>query len=134
MSQEQNYSKKKISSNDENINNNEDSIINIIDEEEIIKNSKEKQVHYHHKEKTKNLKKINNDIEIISEKKIVKVKNLINDEYINEYNPNIQNNDINPKLKFFIDTESVSDSDRDLSSASLSRDSLNNNVQDDKQD
>ena len=80
------------------------------------------------------MKKINNDIEIFSEKKIVKVKNLINEEYINEYNPNIQNNNINNKLKFFVDTQSVSDSDRDLSSASLSRDSLNNNVQDDKQD
>ncbi len=31
-----------------------------------------------------------------------------------------------PKLKFFIDTESISESDKDLSSASLSNDSSEN--------
>ena len=127
MLPEKNYSQKKISLNDKNINNLEDSFIKII-EDEISKNSKERQVH-----QKKNMKKINNDIEIISEKKIVKVKNLINEEYINEYNPNIQNNNINPKLKFFVDTQSVSDSDRDLSSASLSRDSFSNSVHEEKE-
>ena len=67
-----------------------------------------------------------NDIEIVQEKKIVKVKALIDEEFIDNYDPIIQDNS-NPKLKFFIDTESVSESDKDLSSASLSNESMEDN-------
>ena len=117
---------KKISLGNDNSNNNESSGIKIVDEQ-TTKSSNGK--NYHNKEKEKKnaiLKKINNDIEIVQETKIVKVKNLMDDDFINEYDPKIQDNNINPKLKFFIDIESVSESDKDLSSASLSNDSFEN--------
>ena len=126
---------KKIITNNNNENsiNNESSEIKIV-EESTVKNTDGKG--YHHKEKDKNskksnVKKINNDIEIVQEKKIVKVKTLIDDDFINEYDPMIQDNS-NPKLNFFIDNDSVSDSDRDLSSASLSNESMENNKEDNK--
>ena len=120
--QESNDSQKKISLNNENNNNMVDSTIKII-EDPSSKTINEKS--YHHKEKDKlkgaPLKKTNNDNDDLKEKNIVKVKDLIDDEYINDYNPEIQNHVINPKLNFFVDCESVSDSDKDLSSASLSK-------------
>ena len=113
----------------ENSINNESSEIKIV-EETIVKNLDGKKYHHKEKEKKKNKKdynkKINNDIEIVQEKKIVKVKNLINDEYLHNYDPMIQERSI-PKLKFFIDYESMSESDKDLSSASLSSESMENN-------
>ena len=105
---------KKISLGNDNSNNNESSGIKIVDEQ-TTKSSNGK--NYHNKEKEKKnaiLKKINNDIEIVQETKIVKVKNLMDDDFINEYDPKIQDNNINPKLKFFIDIESVSESDKDF--------------------
>ena len=124
--QEHNFQQKKFSINNENSNNLENSEIKI-NEGQISKSPKDNN-QSHHKEKIKNnfLKKINNEAEAISETKVVKVKDLIDDEYINDYNPIIQNNNINPKLQFFVDCESVSESDKDLSSGSLSRDSVNN--------
>ena len=87
--------------------------------------------HAKEKEKTKIknaiLKKINNDVEIVEEKKTVKVKDLIDNKYINEYQPEMQDNIKNPKLKFFIDCESCSESEQDLSSASISNESMDNN-------
>ena len=121
---------KKISLNNENSNNLESSGIQII-EDSNTNNSNEKPTH--HKEKGKKpikkhiYKKINNDIQIIQEQKIVKVKNLINDEYINNYDPILQDNTVYPKLKFFVDNESASESDRELSSASLSSEEMDNN-------
>ena len=119
-------SQKKISTNNENSNNLESSGIKIV-EESTIKSPSLK--NYRNKEKEKKnalLKKYSNDIEIVQETKIVKVKNLIDSEFMDGYNPQIQDNTMHPKLKFFIDTESVSESDKDLSSASLSNDSLEN--------
>ena len=100
-----------------------DSTLKII-ENPTTKTSNEKPYHHKEKDKLKNtqLKKANNENDDIKEKKIVKVRNLIDDEFINDYNPEIQNNEINPKLNFFVDCESVSESDKDLSSASLSKD------------
>ena len=121
--QESNDSQKKISSNNENIINMDDSTLKVI-EDPTTKTPNEKPYHYKEKDKIKNIlpKKANNENDDIKEKKIVKVRNLIDDEFINDYNPEIQNNEINPKLNFFVDCESVSESDKDLSSASLSKD------------
>ena len=119
-------SQKKISTNNENSNNLESSGIKIV-EESTIKSPSLK--NYRNKEKEKKnalLKKYSNDIEIVQETKIVKVKSLIDSEFIDGYNPQIQDNTMYPKLKFFIDTESISESDKDLSSASLSNDSSEN--------
>ena len=117
---------KKISLGNDNSNNYESSSTKIVDEQ-TPKTSNGK--NYHNKEKEKKnaiLKKTNTDIEIVQEAKIVKVKNLMDDDFFNDYDPKIQDNNINPKLKFFIDNESVSESDKDLSSASLSNDSFEN--------
>ena len=117
---------KKISLGNDNSNNYESSGTKIVDEQ-TPKTSNGK--NYHNKEKEKKnaiLKKTNTDIEIVQEAKIVKVKNLMDDDFFNDYDPKIQDNNINPKLKFFIDNESVSESDKDLSSASLSNDSFEN--------
>ena len=117
---------KKISLGNDNSNNYESSGTKIVDEQ-TTKTSNGK--NYHNKEKEKKnaiLKKTNTDIEIVQEAKIVKVKNLMDDDFFNDYDPKIQDNNINPKLKFFIDNESVSESDKDLSSASLSNDSFEN--------
>ena len=90
-----------------------------------------KAMHAKEKEKSKIknaiLKKINNDVEIVEEKKAVKVKDFIDNKYINEYQPEMQDNITNPKLKFFIDCESCSESEQDLSSASISNESIDNN-------
>ena len=121
---------KKISINNENSNNYDSSGIQII-EESNTNNSNEKTIN--HKEKGKKqikkqiLKKISNDIEIVQEQKIVKIKDLINDDYINSYDPIMQDNTVFPKLRFFVDNESVSESDIDLSSASLSSEEMENN-------
>ena len=129
-SNEHSPTQKKISINNENYNNYDTSGIQII-EESNTNNSNEKTVH--HKEKGKKqikkniLKKINNEIEIVQEQKIVKIKELINDEYINSYDPIMQDNTVFPKLSFFVDNESVSESDKDLSSASLSSEEMENN-------
>ena len=126
---EQSSLHKKMAYNNENSINNDSSEIKIV-EETIIKNPNGKA--YHHKEKEKkktkkdNAKKTNKDIEIVQEKKIVKVKTLIDDDFIHNYDPMIQDSSI-PKLKFYIDYESMSESDKDLSSASLSSDSMENN-------
>lgn len=125
---EQSQTQKKISLNNENSINNESSEIKIV-EETTVKNSNGKGYHLKEKDKSSKkstVKKISNDIEIVQEKKIVKVKDLIDDDFINNYDPMIQDNSI-PKLNFFIDNESVSDSDKDLSSASISDESMENN-------
>ncbi len=97
-----------------------------------------KGVHTKEKEKTKIknaiLKKINNDVEIVEEKKAVKVKDFIDNKYINEYKPEMQDNITNPKLKFFIDCESCSESEQDLSSASISNESIDNNKRENSKD
>ena len=118
---------KKISLNNENSINNESSEIKIVEETTVPKILNEKS-HRKGKEKLKNsiLKKIN-DIEILQEEKIVKAKTFIDNEYINNYDPMMQDHTICPKLKFYIDNESVSESDKDLSSASLSSESKDNN-------
>ena len=54
--------------------------------------------------------------------KSIKVRELYDDNYLNDYDPDIQNNNLYPKLNFYISCESVSESDKDLSSASLSDD------------
>ena len=112
---------KKISLSGENSNNFETSGIRIV-EEQSTKNPSVRGYHNKEKEKRNSLsKKFSDDLETVKEtKKIVKVKNLIDAEFIDGYNPQIQDNTIHPKLKFFVDTESVSESDRDLSSASFS--------------
>ena len=125
-----NFKQKNFSINNENSNNFEYSGIKII-EAQITKRTNENKSHDKKKIKNKFLKKENN-IDTISDKKIIKVKDLIDDEYINNYNPIIQNNNINPKLQFFIDYESVSESDKDLSSASISIDSINNEEKNEK--
>ena len=126
---EQSSTHKKNVFNNENSINNDSSDIKIV-EETIIKNPNGKNYQQKEKEKKKtkkdNVKKMKNDIEIVQEKKIVKVKALIDEEFIDNYDPIIQDNS-NPKLKFFIDTESVSESDKDLSSASLSNESMEDN-------
>ena len=96
-----------------------------------VGNPKEKE-----KTKIKNaiLKKINNDVEIIEEKKTVKVKDLMDNKYINEYDPEIQDNIKNPKINFFIDCESCSESEQDLSSASISNESMDNNKRENSKD
>ena len=78
------------------------------------------------KSKIKNaiLKKLNNDVEIVEETKITKVKDLMDNKFINEYDPEIQDNTKNPQLKFYIDCESCSESEQDLSSASISDESM----------
>ena len=121
--QESNDSQKKEALNDENNNNKMDSALKEI-EDSAAKTQNEKSYHHKEKDKIKNtqVKKTNNENDIIKETKIVKIRNLIDDEFINDYNPEIQNNAINPKLNFFVDCESVSESDKDLSSASLSKD------------
>ena len=121
--QESNDSQKKIAVNNENNINMVDSTLKLI-EDSTTKTPNEKPYHHKEKDKIKNTlpKKANNENDIIKEKKIVKVRNLIDDEYINDYNPEMQNNVINPKLNFFVDCESVSESDKELSSASLSKD------------
>ena len=128
-------SQKKNSKNNENFNNFESSGIQII-EETVSKTFNEKPGRLmHYKEKGKNKikkdihKKLNssNEIEIVQEQKIVKIKHLINNEFIDTYDPMIQDNKAHPKLKFFIDNESVSESDKDLSSASLSSEEQENN-------
>ena len=121
--QESNDSQKKISLNNENNNNMMDSTIKVV-EDQTSKTSNEKPYHHKEKDKIKNnlIKKANNENDSIKEKNIVKVRSLIDDEFINDYNPEIQNNVINPKLDFFVNCESVSESDKDLSSASLSKD------------
>ena len=117
--QEKNNSQRKINLGKDNNNHIMDLAFKII-EEEANKMTTEKIYHSKEKEKIKNslLKKS----KIKKEKKTIKVRNLIDDEFIHEYNPEMQNNIINPKLNFFIDCESVSESDKDLSSASLSID------------
>ena len=79
------------------------------------------------KSKIKNaiFKKLNaNDVEIVEETKITKVKDLMDNKFINEYDPEIQDNTKNPQLKFYIDCESCSESEQDLSSASISDESM----------
>ena len=97
-----------------------------------------KAMHAKEKEKSKIknaiLKKINNDVEIVEEKKAVKVKDFIDNKYINEYQPEMQDNTKNPKLKFFIDCESCSESEQDLSSASISNESMDNNKRENSKD
>ena len=128
ISEQSSIHKKNIFNNENSINN-DSSDIKIV-EETIIKNPNGKNYQQKEKEKKKtkkdNVKKMKNDIEIVQEKKIVKVKALIDEEFIDNYDPIIQDNS-NPKLKFFIDTESVSESDKDLSSASLSNESMEDN-------
>ena len=77
------------------------------------------------KEKEKNLilKKINSGIEIIPERNNLKVKELIDEEFLGEYDPQIQNNTKNPKLNFYIRCNSMSESDMEYSSESISKDS-----------
>ena len=53
------------------------------------------------------------------------VKKFIDDVYIKDYTPDIQNHKLYPKLDFYIDCNSVSESDKELSSASLSVESKN---------
>ena len=80
------------------------------------------------------LKKINNEVEIVEEKKTVKVKDLIDNKCINEYDPEVQDNIKNPKLKFFIDCGSCSESEQDLSSASISNESMDNDKKENSKD
>ena len=62
------------------------------------------------------------------------MKDLIDKKYINEYQPEMQDNIKNPKLKFFIDCESCSESEQDLSSASISNESMDNNKKENSKD
>ena len=78
------------------------------------------------------LKKLNNEVEIVEEMKNVKVKDLIDNKFINEYDPEIQDNKKYPKLNFFIDCESCSESEQDLSSASISEESTENKKENSK--
>ena len=51
------------------------------------------------------------------------LKKFIDDVYIKDYTPDIQNHTLYPKLEFYIDCNSVSESDKELSSASFSEES-----------
>ena len=95
-------------SDNNNTENSEDSSIKVIDEKSFSKT-------YFKKKKIKSNKE--------NESKKVKVKELCDDKFINDYDPQLQNNKINPKLKFFIDCQSLSESDKELSSPSVSKDS-----------
>ena len=79
---EQSSTHKKNVFNNENSINNDSSDIKIV-EETIIKNPNGKNYQQKEKEKKKtkkdNVKKMKNDIEIVQEKKIVKVKSLVDD-------------------------------------------------------
>ena len=126
------FSKKQKSDNNENTNINESSDIQIV-EEDRNKNPKTKSMPRNGNEKARlkknNAHKLNSEkLEIVQEEKSVKIKNIIDEEYMNRYDPQIQDNALNPKLKFFIDNESISESDKNLSSASLSSDSEENNI------
>ena len=115
---------------------NKENVINLGDsdskkEEEIkYRSPSTKALHMKEKEKSKIknaiLKKLNNEIEIVEEIKNVKVKDLIDNKFIKEYDPEMQDNDKYPKLNFFIDCGSCSESEQDLSSASISQDSTEN--------
>ena len=70
----------------------------------------------------------------MEEKKTVKVKDLIDNKCINEYDPEMQDNIKNPKLKFFIDCGSCSESEQDLSSASISNESMDNDKKENSKD
>ena len=126
---EQASNQKKITLNNENSINNESSEIKIVEETTLPKTSNDKYRRNKAKDKIKNaiMKKTNNEVEIVQEKNIVKAKTFIDNEYINNYDPMMQDHNTYPKLKFFIDTESVSETDKDLSSASLSSESKDNN-------
>ena len=118
--QESNNSQRKINLGKDNNNNLMDLAFKII-EEEANKMTTEKI--YHSKEKDKMKNSLLKKSKVAKEKKrMIKVRNLMDDEFMHDYNPEMQNNIINPKLHFFIDCESVSESDKDLSSASLSKD------------
>ena len=78
------------------------------------------------------LKKLNSDIEIVEETKNVKVKDLMDNKFINEYDPEMQDNIKYPKMNFFIDCGSCSESEQDLSSASISQESTENKKENSK--
>ena len=112
---------------------NKENVINLADSDskkiEDIKhrNSSMKNIQSKEKEKsrikTSIMKKLNNEIEIVEETKNYKVKDLMDNNFINEYDPEMQDNVKYPKLKFFIDCGSCSESEQDLSSASISEES-----------
>ena len=137
MTSKENILQEKEPKNKENVINLGDSNSKKLDESKRHSPSI-KGVHTKEKEKTKIknaiLKKINNDVEIVEEKKAVKVKDFIDNKYINEYKPEMQDNITNPKLKFFIDCESCSESEQDLSSASISNESIDNNKRENSKD
>ena len=70
--------------------------------------------------KTEKATNINNETN--DNLKSIKIRELYDDNYLNDYDPDIQNNNLYPKLNFYISCQSVSESDKDLSSASLSDD------------
>ena len=123
---------------------NKENIINLVDsdskKEEETKHRSPSLKAIQNKEKEKSriknaiLKKLNNEGEIVEEKKTVKVKDLIDNKCINEYDPVMQDNIKNPKLKFFIDCESCSESEQDLSSASISNESMDNDKKENSKD
>ena len=134
MTSKENILQEKDSKNKENLINLSESDSKKLDEGKHRSSSS----HQKEKEKTKIknaiLKKLNNDVEIIEEKKTVKVKDLMDNKYINEYDPEIQDNIKNPKINFFIDCESCSESEQDLSSASISNESMDNNKRENSKD
>ena len=137
MTSKENILQEKDSKNKENLINLSESDSKKLDEGKH-RSSSSKVGHQKEKEKTKIknaiLKKLNNDVEIIEEKKAVKVKDLMDNKYINEYDPEIQDNIKNPKINFFIDCESCSESEQDLSSASISNESMDNNKRENSKD
>ena len=84
-------------------------------------------------DKKKLLLELNNNETIRNdgEKNIIGNINNIGKNGNNNYDPMIQDKNI-PKLNFVIDNESVSESDKDLSSASLSSESMENNKENNK--
>ena len=112
---------------------NKENVINLADSDskkiEDIKHRNSSMKNKQEKEKEKSriktsiIKKLNNEIEIVEETKNYKVKDLMDNNFINEYDPEMQDNVKYPKLKFFIDCGSCSESEQDLSSASISEES-----------
>ena len=127
----------KESKNKENVINLGDSDSKKIEEKEVKHRSpslKAMQMKEKEKSKIKNaiLKKISNDVEIVEETKNVKVKDLMDNKFINDYDPEMQDNVKYPKLNFFINYESCSESEQDLSSASISQESTENRKENSK--
>ena len=134
-------SKEHISINNKESNNKEN-VINLADSDskkiEDIKHRNSSMKNKQEKEKEKSriktsiIKKLNNEIEIVEETKNYKVKDLMDNNFINEYDPEMQDNVKYPKLNFFIDCGSCSESEQDLSSPSISEESAENKKENSK--